>query len=189
MVDTHQEKYREKILSFCKPYDITLIILTHGHLDHVQNAAALSKYLNSPIAMHKADQGLIPNNMNQSLCADTLLGKIVLSASLKGFNIDKLPKFKPDIFLKEGDTLNNCGVCAKIIELPGHTNGSNGIEVEEKDLIVGDALMNIFYPTVYMLYHDKTAMLESAKRISSLGDRTIYFGHGKPVKNKLWVKG
>lgn len=189
LVDTHQEKYREKILSFCKPYDITLIVLTHGHLDHVQNTAALSEYLSSPIAMHKADQGLIPNNMTQSLYADTLLGKMVLSVSLKGFNVDKLPKFKPDIFLKEGDTLNDYGVCAKIIELPGHTNGSIGIEVEEKDLIVGDALMNIFYPTVSMLYHDKTAMLESAKRISNLGDRTIYFGHGKPVKNKLWVKG
>lgn len=187
LVDTHQKKYREKILSFCKPYNISLIILTHGYFDHVQNAAFLSEYLNTPIAMHKADWGLIPNNMVQSLYAHTLLGKIVLSASMKCFNIDNLPKFKPTIFLKEGDTLNNYGISGTIIELPGHTNGSIGIDVEEKSLIVGDALMNMFYPTVSMLYHNRPAMLESTKRISNLGDRTIYFGHGKPVKNKSWA--
>lgn len=132
MVDTHQEKYREKILNFCKPYYISRIILTHGHFNHVQNAAFLSEYLNKPIAMHKADLGLVPNNMVQSLYTHTLLGKIVLLASMKGFNIDNLPKFKPTIFIKEGDTLNNYGISGKIIELPGHTDGSIGIDVEKK---------------------------------------------------------
>lgn len=44
--------------------------------------------------------------------------------------------------------------------------------------------MNMFYPTVSMLYHDKNEMLKSAERIAKLGNRIIYFGHGKPVKNK-----
>ncbi len=48
--------------------------------------------------------------------------------------------------------------------------------------------MNMFYPTVSMLYHNKKDMLESAGKIRRLGDRTIYFGHGKPVSNKQWVK-
>ena len=34
-------------------------------------------------------------------------------------------------------------------------------------LFVGDALMNMFYPTISMLYTDK--MLESAKRIGEMG--------------------
>jgi len=53
---------------------------------------------------------------------------------------------------------------------------------------VGDALMNIFYPTVSMLYNDKKIMLDSAKKITGLGERIIYFGHGKPVRNRVWVK-
>lgn len=187
LVDTHQKKYREKILNACKPYNIKLIVLTHGHFDHVQNAAFLSKKLNAPIAMHKADFGLIPDNMKQTLNAHTLLGKVILFASIKGFNSKTLPLFTPTFFLKEGDKLDKYGISAKIIELPGHTNGSIGIDIEGKDLIVGDALMNMFYPTVSMLYHSKTAMQKSAKRISRLGDRTIYFGHGKPVKNKKWI--
>lgn len=68
------------------------------------------------------------------------------------------------------------------------TKGSIGIDVDEKALIVGDALMNMFHPTVSLLYNDEKVMLESAKNITELGERTIYFGHGKPVQNKSWVK-
>lgn len=48
--------------------------------------------------------------------------------------------------------------------------------------------MNMFYPTVSMLYHNRNNMLESARKISSIGKRMIYFGHGKPVANKQWIK-
>lgn len=91
LVDTHQEKYREKILNACQRYNIKLIILTHGHFDHVQNAAFLSKALNAPVAMSKNDINLITNNMSQPLSSNTLLGKIVLSASMKGFNGNNIP--------------------------------------------------------------------------------------------------
>ena len=58
----------------------------------------------------------------------------------------------------------------------------------EDNLFVGDALMNMFYPTVSMLYVDEQEMLLSAKYISELGEKTIYFGHGKPKRNREWVK-
>lgn len=76
------------------------------------------------------------------------------------------------------------GIPARIISLPGHTQGSIGIDIMEKELIVGDALMNMFYPTASMLYNDRDMMLQSADKISGLGERQIYFGHGKPKKNR-----
>ena len=48
--------------------------------------------------------------------------------------------------------------------------------------------MNIFYPTVSMIYHDCEQMLESAKKISGMGERIVYFGHGKPKKNRDWAR-
>ena len=188
LVDTHMEKHRNNILNVCKPYKIQLIILTHGHIDHVQNAAFLSKELNAPIAIHKADMGLLRDNMSQSLTAESFLGKIVLSVSEKGAFKENIPEFTPTVFLSEGDRLDSYGISAEILSVPGHTDGSIAIDVSEKYLIVGDALMNMFYPTVSMLYHDKQAMLESAERISGLKDRTIFFGHGKPVQNRNWTK-
>ena len=39
-----------------------------------------------------------------------------------------------------------------------------------------------------MLYVDEQEMLLSAKYISELGEKTIYFGHWNPKRNRKWVK-
>ncbi len=187
LIDTGRKKYRKKILEKCKEFHVSLIVLTHGHMDHCQNAAYLANALHIPIAMNKKDMNLIPDNRKQSLFAKTFLGKIVLSVSLSSFEKDCLEVFEPTIYLKNGDDLSDYGVDAKIVELPGHTNGSIGVEIGD-NLFVGDALMNMFYPTVSMLYVDEQEMLSSAKYIRESGAKTIYFGHGKPKRNRNWVK-
>lgn len=187
LVDTGREKYRQKILDACRGLRVALIVLTHGHVDHVQNAAYLSNALNCPAAIHKGDLALLSDNMRQPLSADGVLGKIVLAASVKSFQTDVIPPFMPAVFLDDGDSLDSYGIAAKVVGLPGHTDGSIGLDVNGTDLIAGDALMNMFYPAVSMLYHDRTAMLESVRKIEVLGPRTIHFGHGKPVKNRKWI--
>lgn len=188
LVDTGKREFVNQVIEQCKTYHVKLIILTHAHFDHAENAAQISNALGVPIGMNELDCDLIKSNTNQTLSAETLLGKIVLSASLKDFSVRTMQEFKPDILLKDGDSLTNYGVNANIVALPGHTNGSIGIDVDNTYLIVGDALMNMFYPTVSMLFHNKSDMLESAKKISGLGSRKVYFGHGKPVRNKQWVR-
>lgn len=188
LVDTGIEKYKNKVFEACKSYPIRLIVLTHGHVDHCQNTAYLAKALQVPVAIHEKDKNMIPDNTKQPLYADTFLGKIMLGFSLKSFEISRIAEFTPTVFLKSGDQLTEYGVNATIIELPGHTDGSIGIDVDGDKLIVGDTLMNMFRPTTALLFNDKKQMLESAKRISGLGNRLIFFGHGKPLQNRLWVK-
>ena len=188
LIDTSRIKYREKIIESCQEIDVKLIILTHGHVDHIQNAAFLSKTLNAPIAMHEADSELIRDNMLEPLSARKLLGKLVLALSLDSFENELIQPFEPDVFLKEGDSLEPYGIDAKVIALPGHTKGSIGIQVGDKDLLVGDALMNLFYPTVSMLYGNREVMLETAKYITAQGEMMIHFGHGKSVPNKNWIE-
>lgn len=188
LIDTGRRKYREKILERCKEYDVGLIVLTHGHMDHCQNAAYLADALHIPVAMSEKDMDMIPDNRKQHMSAKTFLGKIVLSVSLSSFEKETLEVFEPALYLKNGDNLKKYGVDAKIIELPGHTNGSIGLEIEGDKLFVGDALMNMFYPTISMLYVNEQKMLSSAKCIGELGEKTIYFGHGKPKPNRKWIK-
>lgn len=188
LVDTCREKYRQKILDACNPFRVRLLVLTHGHVDHVQNAAFLSQKLDCPVAMHRADRSLLTDNMNQPLSAGSFLGKIVLSASIKSFKTDDIPVFSPTVFLEDGDSLHDYGFAATVVGLPGHTDGSIGLDVGGRGLIVGDALMNMFYPTVSMLYHNREIMLKSAAKIEGFGVRTIHFGHGKPVENRKWIK-
>lgn len=188
LIDTCRSKYRDIILNACKPYKIGLILLTHGHIDHIQNAAYLSDKLGAPIAMHKADLELIKNNWAQPLEAKNVFGKLVLAMSLKSFKEENFQTFTPMVLLNEGDTLDNYGIAGRILSVPGHTKGSIAVDIAQKHIFVGDALMNMFYPTVSMLYNDRKEMLKSAKKIGDLGKRTIYFGHGKPVENRNWVK-
>lgn len=187
LVDTGKKEFVDKVIESCRFYNVQFIVLTHGHFDHTDNAARISDTLGIPIGMNEKDCNLIQTNTNQSLFATSLLGKVVLAASLREFAVRTIPEFKPDVLLHDGDGLSDYGIDARIIALPGHTDGSIGVDVDHKHLIVGDALMNMFYPTVSMLFHNKEEMLRSAGKISSIGSRTIYFGHGKPVPNRQWA--
>jgi len=162
--------------------------LTHCHIDHIQNAAALSKVLSAPIAIHKSDYELIRDNTYEPMSADSLLGKVVLAVSSRSFRRDKVEFFEPDVYLNDGDTLDGYGMKATVIWLPGHTKGSIGILVGSSDLFVGDALMNIAYPTKSLLYGNWRDMIRSADKISTFKDATIHFGHGKSVTVEKWNK-
>lgn len=186
LIDTGRKKYRDKVLAACRPYRVRLLVLTHGHIDHTENAASLAEALNIPVAMHREDLPLLEDNLSQPLTAETLPGKVVLAASLGMMKKHAIPPFRPEVLLREGDSLEEYGVPARVLEVPGHTRGSIAIEVGERELIVGDALMNMFYPTASMLYHDKEAMERSAARLLEREGRTIWFGHGKPRKRADW---
>ena len=114
LIDTGRKKYCEKILERCKKFHVSLIVFTHGHMDHCQNAAYLAEALHIPIAINKNDMDLITDNRKQSLLAKTLLGKIVLSVSLSSFEMDSLEVFDPIIYLKNGDDLSEYGIACRI---------------------------------------------------------------------------
>jgi len=134
--------------------------------------------------MHEADVELLKDNMLEMPFAHTLLGRLILALSMKGFKEDKIEPFVVHKHLKDGDTLNDYGFDIQIVELPGHTKGSIGLLVGKTDIIVGDALMNMFYPSKSMLYGNRKHMEDSALKIFNSGANTIHFGHGKSISNR-----
>lgn len=186
LIDTARTAYRDKILAAYKNKNVRLIVLTHGHIDHIQNAAALSKALNAPVAIHKDDALLIGDNASEPMLAHTLLGKLALALTVRSFKRDKVEPFEPDVFLTDGDTLDAYGVKATVIGLPGHTKGSIGVLIGDSDIFVGDALMNLVYPTKSMLYGNREDMIQSAAKVSAYTFATVHFGHGKSVENRMW---
>lgn len=72
LIDTGRKKYREKILEKCRGFHVSLIVLTHGHMDHCQNAAYLADALHIPIAMSEQDRNLISDNRKQHMSAKKL---------------------------------------------------------------------------------------------------------------------
>lgn len=188
LIDTGLKGNEKKILEACQGKNVKLIVLTHGHVDHIQNASYLAKQLQIPIAMHKKDVVLIQNNLCREMKSKGFLGNIVRFFSVVSAKYAEIESFIPDVILKEGDRLLEYGIDGDIVELPGHTEGSIGIMLGDQYLLVGDALMNMFGPGVALLYEDCEEMLKSAKKITDIGRVKIYFGHGKAVKNRRWVK-
>ena len=181
LVDTGSAAGYDKVLAECSKHKMRLIVLTHPHFDHAENAASLSEKFGIPVAMNVDDMELFDNYNTQPLKSYGLVGKIVLGLSLKPLKNTKIRKPQNLVFVKDGDSLAEYGIDATILGLPGHTKGSIGVDVEGRDLLVGDALDNWIKPATGHLYSDLTAIQESADRIKSLGNRTIYYGHGKPT--------
>ena len=182
LVDTGSSICYEKVLEECSRYNMRLIVLTHVHFDHAENAAKLAERFDIPVAYHQADEELFESFDKQPLMSYGLVGKVVLGSSLKVLRNTKVLKPSKTIYIKDGDDLSSYGIDAKIIGLPGHTNGSVGVDVEGTDLIVGDALDNWITPATGHLYTNLEDLKNSAEKIKALGQRTIYFGHGKPRK-------
>lgn len=187
LIDTGLKGNEKKILEACQGKNVKLIVLTHGHIDHIQNAAYLAKQLQVPIAMHKSDVALIQNNLCREMKSKGFLGNIVRFFSVMSAKHTVIQSFIPEVILKEGDKLLKYGIDGEVLELPGHTEGSIGIMLGN-NLFVGDALMNMFGPGESLLYENYEEMQKSAKKITDEGKKIIYFGHGKAVENRRWVR-
>lgn len=184
LVDTGSKENLNKVISECNKYDMKLIVLTHVHFDHAENAAVLSEKYNIPVAINQLDEELFDSYDKQPLNSYGIIGKVILSLSIKKLENRKVEKPKNLIFVKDEDKLSEYGIDAKIIELAGHTKGSIGIDTGD-GLIVGDALDNWISPATGHLYNDFTEIKRTAEKIKSLGNRTLYYGHGKPTNNRF----
>ena len=183
LVDTASKQCFDQVAAECDKYEMKLIVLTHVHFDHAENAAELSRRYGIPVAIHRKDEELFESFDRQPLKSSGLVGRVVLGLSLKVLR--NTPVEKPDhlICVREGDDLGAYGFDVKVIELPGHTLGSIGVDVEGKHLLVGDALDNWIRPGIGHLFYDRDAVRKSAEKIRAMGDRILYYGHGKPTKN------
>jgi len=183
LIDSCNYKDGPKILKRIRDKNVKLILLTHGHFDHVASAKYLSKRLNVPIAMSEKDLPIIGKGEASILHGTTALGKVFSFFSKPVLKRAAYSVFEPDVLLTEGQDLSEYGVKAHIIELPGHTKGSVGVLTDDGSIIVGDAMFNILRPTVARIFEDEETMRRSVAKIKDSGAKTIYFGHGKPISN------
>nr|AHF24897.1 putative beta-lactamase [uncultured bacterium Contig203] len=184
LVDTASRQNFDMVAAECDRYDMKLIVLTHVHFDHAENAAELSRRYGIPVAIHPRDEELFESYDRQPLKSYGLVGRVVLGLSLKVLKNTPVERPENLVFVKEGDDLSSWGIPAKIIELPGHTLGSVGVDVNGEHLLVGDALDNWILPATGHLFYDRDALRRSAEKIRALGSRTVYYGHGKPTNNR-----
>ena len=157
----------EKILRTIKDLNLKIqyIINTHAHIDHIEANEYLKNNLGCKICMHEADKNML---------SDTNLN---LSYML--YPAEKMVFPKPDIILKDKDTIKAGNMKISVIHTPGHTPGSICLGVD-KSLFTGDTLFSGSIGTTEVPLADYKTLINSIKnKILTLPDDTrIYPGHG-----------
>jgi len=124
------------------PESVRGILLTHGHLDHAGNLAALKEWTGARVYGHPAEQahvdGVYPYQGTARWC-----GRLE-AAGRWAF------RYRPaviDEFFGDGDELPVWGGL-KVVHLPGHSEGHCGFYSERHDLLFsGDLFASYFFKT------------------------------------------
>ena len=172
------------IAAGCLPGKLKLVILTHGDPDHAGNCRKLQDKYKAKIAMHLADYSIIETGASGPRTVKPLSRKIMfwlflLLRKLKKNQINA-DKFKPDLFLEDGQNLQEYGFNASIIHLPGHTRGSIAILTDEGDLFAGDTLVNNKKPATAQIIENQLSLNASLEKLRKLKIKKVYPGHGQP---------
>ena len=84
-----------------------LILLTHGHFDHIWGVQALSAATGAPVAIHEDDADKLQSS-RKSLAL--MIGR-------------PLPKAQASRLLHDGDTLRCGALSFRVLQTPGHSEG------------------------------------------------------------------
>jgi glyoxylase-like metal-dependent hydrolase (beta-lactamase superfamily II) len=160
--------------------DITNIIITHHHADHMGSLAELKKLSGARVIAHSADAPYIDETQPQpGPSRPAWLGK-----ALSPFpGLWSCAPAKVDMPVNDNDELPVLGGI-KVLHTPGHTPGSISLYLKhEKALIVGDLLANRFGLSLpsRMFTVDLAQEIASINKILSLDFDVVCFGHGPPL--------
>lgn len=137
------------------------IILTHGHYDHFVSIEEVQKNFNVPVYISRED---LPKLTNLNLSCGFFFG------------ITSLPKINNILILPQELKLGTLEF--KIINTPGHTNGSVCLKIEDA-LFTGDTLFNDGVGRTDLPTGNVNKLNESLKLLMKLNDDLkVYPGHG-----------
>lgn len=174
-----------------KPEEIKLIVITHGHIDHIGSARDIKELTGAKIAMHQFDKdGLETGDSKTTHKAKAAEGSswgwfLMKLGWLAAPFTGNVPSTGVDLIIKDdGLPLKDFGVPGQIVYTPGHTMGSISVLLDSGEAFVGDLAMNRLplrsSPGLPILADDIGRVKESWRRLIELGATTVYPGHGKP---------
>jgi glyoxylase-like metal-dependent hydrolase (beta-lactamase superfamily II) len=182
VVDTGLPRNADKIINYVRkigqqPSNISTIVLTHCHIDHVGSAQKLKLLTNAKVAVHKDDSEFVSGEKPQPGPKGGM--KILFKALSPFLNFTPV---RPDIILEENSRIGKL----VIIHTLGHTPGSIALhDQERKILFVGDTLRfnegKLVGPPERFTA-DPAQAKASIRKISNLNFDTLLSGHGDPLR-------
>lgn len=182
-----------------KPEEIKLIIITHGHPDHIGSAKDIKEITGAKIAMHQLDmQCLETGNWKATHGVRAAKGSswgwfmTNLGRAASPF-VGSVPSTRVELAIKDdGLPLKDYGIPGQIVYTPGHTIGSISVLLDSGEAFVGDLAMNRIplrrSPGLPIFADDIEKVKASWRHLIELGAATVYPGHGKPFSIEVIKK-
>ncbi len=101
--------------------ELRLLLLTHGHIDHIQDVARIKKRFACPVGVHPDSAPMISD---RNFFSDF------------GFQFEIEP-VQPDLLIEATSSREFLGLAFEILEVPGHCPGSLCFFLPEHELLIG----------------------------------------------------
>lgn len=174
------------------PKRIELIVLTHGHWDHIASLSGIREITGAKVAIHHRDQAWVETGTPPFPPGVNAYGKVMSWSAKKLLNA-KLPPVKVDMVLDDnGLSLEEYGIPGKVVYAPGHTMGHTCVVLNSGEAFVGDMAMFDWFlrwtPGLPILADDIKLLVESWKKILALGVKRVYPAHGRDFPAEVMYK-
>ncbi len=146
------------------PFFISLILLSHGHSDHIAALYEIRQATGAEMAIHTEDEQFLHGYGPYS----------------SQFGISYKTPGKADQLLEEGDIIGVKGISFSVIHTPGHTPGSVCFLLGS-EIFTGDTLFYRGIGTTLMPGSSRSQLMNSirTKLMCLPEDTVIYPGHGR----------
>jgi len=182
----------KKIKSFRKqlakhsinPKDISLVVVTHAHFDHMGTLDDIVKLTGARVAVHEFDRPDMEKGVSDLPIGNSTWGKISINLLRPFMKNIRVPGVIPDIVIKNDEySLESFGIKGRILFTPGHTRGSLSVLLDSGDAFVGCMAHNrlpfTLRPRLPIYANDPPQLKSSWMILLEQGAKMIYPGHGK----------
>jgi len=189
MIDGGEQKKTEEFkealeeLSI-KPEEIRLMVMTHGHFDHIGSAKEIKELTGAKIAIHHTEKDWLEQGQKIMPPAVGIWGSIMwaISSAVKPFYV--VPGTPVDVVIgDEGLSLEEYVSPARWYTLPVIPPGSVSVLLDTGEAFVGDMAMSRLplrrKPGLPIFAEDLSAVKESWKMFLEHGVKTVYPAHGE----------
>ena len=163
--------------------EISHIVPTHYHADHIGGVADLKEHSQACIAVHNVE---IPFLETAEPLPSPFRDRHLATLTAPFLRLSEPRPFTVDLALTDGDRLDVLGGM-EVVHTPGHTPGSISLYFEQQGaLIVGDALEyrggKLGLPS-RLFTADMEQAKQSIRRLASLDFEVLCFSHFPPLTN------